>query len=161
MIKAVREENIAECVQVIRDGFATVAESFGFTPENAPGFTAFATTEDTLRRHLLHENRPMYAYLDGDTIAGYYSLLPLGNEECEMNHLCVLPVYRGRGIGAALVNHAFETAASLGVQTMKIGIVEENRVLREWYESFGFVHTGTKTFNHLPFTCGFLEKTLA
>lgn len=160
MIKAVREENIAECVQVIRDGFATVAESFGFTPENAPGFTAFATTEDTLRRHLLAENRYLFAYWDGDRMVGYYSL-NVQEQACEMNHLCVLPVYRGRGIGAALVNHAFETAASLGVQTMKIGIVEENRVLRKWYESFGFVHTGTKTFNHLPFTCGFLEKTLA
>lgn len=161
MIKAVREENIAECVQVIRDGFATVAESFGFTPENAPGFTAFATTEDTLRRHLLAEHRLLFAYWDGDRIVGYYSLKAQEEQACELNHLCVLPAYRSKGIGAALVNHAFETAASLGVQTMKIGIVEENRVLREWYESFGFVHTGTKKFDHLSFTCGFLEKTLA
>ena len=45
MIKRV-EEDIAECVKVIKESFATVAKEFGFTVENAPGFTAFATTED-------------------------------------------------------------------------------------------------------------------
>lgn len=161
MIKAVREENIAECVQVIRAGFATVAEAFGFTAENAPGFTAFATTEDTLRRHLLAEHRLLFAYWDGDRIVGYYSLKIQEEQTCELNHLCVLPACRGKGIGAALLRHAEETAGERGCRTIRIGIVEDNKVLRKWYESYGFVHLGTKKFAHLPFTCGFLEKTLA
>lgn len=161
MIRAVREENIAECVRVIRAGFATVAEDFGFTAENAPGFTAFATTEDTLRQHLLTEHRFLFAYWDGDRIVGYYSLKIQEEQACELNHLCVLPAYRSKGIGAALLRHAGETAAEQGCRTMRIGIVEENQVLRKWYESYGFVHLGTKKFDHLPFTCGFLEKTLA
>ena len=45
MIKEVNEKDISECVRVIRDSFATVADQFGFTAENAPKFTAFATTE--------------------------------------------------------------------------------------------------------------------
>ena len=44
MIKRVQEQNIAECVNVIKESFATVAKEFGFTVENAPGFTIFATT---------------------------------------------------------------------------------------------------------------------
>ncbi len=47
IIKAVDMKEIAECVKVIRDSFSTVANEFGLTAENAPRFTAFATTEGT------------------------------------------------------------------------------------------------------------------
>ena len=43
---------------------------------------------------------------------------------------------------------------------MDICIVEENRLLRRWYEGFGFVHTGVKKFDFFPFTCGYMEKIL-
>ena len=48
MIKAIEITDIAECVNVIRESFLTVADDFGFTEENAPRFTAFATTEERL-----------------------------------------------------------------------------------------------------------------
>ena len=54
----------------------------------------------------------------------------------------------------------FEAARALGCSRMEIGIVEENRVLRRWYEGFGFVHTGVKKFEFFPFTCGYMEKKL-
>ena len=40
---------------------------------------------------------------------------------------------------------------------IKIGIVEENKVLRKWYDSLGFIHIGTKKFDFFPFTCGYME----
>ena len=43
---------------------------------------------------------------------------------------------------------------------MRIGIVEENQVLRKWYEAYGFLHTGTEKFDFFPFTCGYLVKDL-
>ncbi len=48
MIRAITEKDIPACVQVIRRSFQTVADTFGFTPENAPRFTAFATDEARL-----------------------------------------------------------------------------------------------------------------
>lgn len=36
MIEEVNEKDICECVNVIRVSFATVADEFGFTAENAP-----------------------------------------------------------------------------------------------------------------------------
>ena len=63
MIQEVIEKDIPECVKVIRESFATVAEEFGITVENAPKFTAFATTEERLRWHFWGEHRPMYAFL--------------------------------------------------------------------------------------------------
>ena len=39
---------------------------------------------------------------------------------------------------------------------MHIGIVEENKLLRAWYERYGFIHLGTKRFDFFPFTCGYM-----
>lgn len=160
MIVRVTEEHIAQCTRLIRESFATVAAAFGFTPDNAPGFTAFATTDARLRRQLLEEQRPMYAYFHGSMMVGYYSLQPGSGRRCELNNLCVHPAHRHEGIGGELLRHAFQTAQALDCQTIAIGIVEENQLLRKWYESFGFVHTGTKKFPAFPFTCGFLHKEL-
>lgn len=160
MIRKVEQEDIRECVEVIRKSFATVADEFGFTLENAPRFTAFATTEDRINWHLNGEHRPMYAYWEDGAMVGYYSLLLQDNNECELNNVCVLPQYRHKGIGEELLKHAFVIAAELGCTKMNIGIVEENQVLKKWYADYGFVHTGTQKFDFFPFTCGYMEKNL-
>ena len=160
MIERVEKKDIPECVKLIRESFLTVAEEFGITVENAPRFTAFATTEERLLWHLEHEYRPMYACYDNGSLAGYYSLQIQETGECELNNLCVLPAYRHKGIGRNLLEHAFMIAAEAGCIRMKLGIVEENTVLKRWYESFGFVPTGTKKFDFFPFTCGYMEKEL-
>lgn len=158
MIKEITSKDIPECVKIIRESFLTVADEFGFTQENAPRFTAFATTEERLNWHLNGEHRPMYAFYDNGAIVGYFSLLLQENNECELNNLCVLPAYRHKGIGEELLQNAFEVAKNQGCTKMNIGIVEENQILRRWYESFGFTHTGTEKFDFFPFTCGYMEK---
>lgn len=160
MIKKIGEEQLAECVQVIRESFGTVAQELGFAEENAPRFTAFATTEGRLKWHLNGELRPMYGFFDGDKLVGYYSILLQDAEACELNNLCVLPAYRHKGIGELLLKNAFEEARKLKCSKLNIGIVEENKRLRKWYETFGFVHIGTKKFDFFPFTCGYMEKEL-
>lgn len=160
MIKAVEIKDIPECVELICKSFKTIADEFGFTIENAPRFTAFATTEDKLKWQLTVEKRPMYAFYDNGVIVGYYSILLQDNNECELNNLCVLPGFRHKGIGKALLDNAFSTAKELGCVKINIGIVEENIVLRKWYELFGFVHKGKEKFEFFPFTCGYMEKQL-
>ena len=130
MIEEVNEKDICECVNVIRVSFATVADEFGFTAENAPKFTAFATTEERLKWHLFGEHRRMYAFWDNGTIVGYYSLLLQSNNECELSNLCVLPTYRHRKIGQELLFHAFNTAKKTNCVKINIGIVEENKKLK-------------------------------
>lgn len=94
MIRKVEQKDIKECVDVIVKSFMTVADGFGFTINNAPRFTAFATV------------------------------------------------------------------AELGCKKINIGIVEENNVLKEWYASQGFIHTGIQKFDFFPFTCGYMEKNI-
>ncbi|MBQ8314144.1 MAG: GNAT family N-acetyltransferase [Lachnospiraceae bacterium] len=161
MIRLMREEEIPACVELIRRSFGTVAEKFGFTEENAPRFTAFATTEERLTWHLHGEKRPMYVYVnESGEIIGYYSLLLEENNVCELSNLCVEPESRHGKVGEALLLHSYEAAKEAGCLTMHIVIVEENEQLRKWYEKHGAVHLGTKKFEHFPFTCGFMEKTL-
>lgn len=160
MIRAIHEKDIPECVGVIRESFLTVADEMGFTADNAPRFTAFATTEDRLLYQFKNEHRPMYAYYDNDRIIGYYSLALQDNGECELNNLCVLPQYRHKHIGAMLLENAYVKAKESGCSKMSIGIVEENRVLRKWYEDHGFTHVGTKKFDFFPFTCGYMKRDL-
>lgn len=157
MIRQINAEDIDRCVQVIRDSFMTVAETFGFTRENAPRFTAFATTRERLQWQF-QEGRPMYVWEEDAEIVGYYSLHLQGERKCELNNLCVLPGYRHRRIGEKLLEHAFSQAAERGCSSMFIGIVEENTWLRQWYEAHGAVHVGTEKFDFFPFTCGYMEK---
>ena len=160
MIRKISEYDIAACVKVIKESFITVANDFGFTIENAPRFTAFATTENRLMWHLRGEHRLMYAFFDNEIIVGYYSLLLQDDQKLELNNLCVLPAYRHKGIGGELLKHSFDIAKEQGREMMSISIVEENQILKKWYEDFGFVHVGTEKFDFFPFTCGYMRKKL-
>lgn len=159
-IRYMSSEEIPECVQVIRNAFKTVADEFGITEANAPRFTAFATDEGRLGYHFCEEKRPMVVYLIGGRIVGYYSIAFLNEEEAELNNLSVLPQYRHRSIGRRLVEDCVAKVKETGRTRLKIGIVEENKLLRGWYESLGFVHTGTVKYDFFPFTCGYMEKEL-
>lgn len=161
MIREVRREEIPACVQVIRKSHQTVADTYGFTVENAPRYVAFATDENRLRWHMDGEHRLMFAEEQDGIIRGYYSLLLKENNECELGNLSVLPEYRHLGIGTALLKHSVKIAREHHCRVMRWSIVEENAVLRKWYEQNGAVHTGTEKFDFFPFTCGYMMMDLS
>ena len=156
MIREVRKEEIPECVRVIRRSHQTVADEFGFTEENAPRYVAFATDENRLIWHMDHEHRLMFLDEESGIIRGYYSLLLKQNGECELGNLSVLPEYRHQGIGSELLRHSIGIAREHHCKTMHLSIVEENIVLRQWYEQNGAIHTGTEKYDFFPFTCGYM-----
>ena len=102
----------------------------------------------------------MFVYEADGILCGYYSLLIQENGECELNNLAVLPEFRHKGIGRQLLEHSYLTAQNNGCRIMNIGIVEENKKLRKWYEDTGAIHVGTHKFDFFPFTCGYLQKKL-
>ena len=161
MIREVRREEIPACVRVIRNSHQTVADTYGFTTENAPRYVAFATDENRLLWHMDGEHRLMFAEEEDGIIRGYYSLLLKKDGECELGNLSVLPEYRHRGIGTALLQHSVRIAREHHCRVMRLSIVEENTVLRQWYEQNGAVHTGTEKFDFFPFTCGYMMMDLS
>ena len=159
-IRSMKKEDITSCVELIKKSFLTVADEYGFTIENAPRFTAFATTVERINWQY-DEGRPMFLYEnERGEVVGYYSLLMQENKECELNNLCVSPDFRHKNIGQELLLHGFEIARSAGCKKMNIGIVEENEKLKNWYISFGAEHIGTQKYDFFPFTCGYLIKEL-
>ena len=160
MIRKIERSDIPECVDVICASFMTVADEFGFTKENAPRFTAFATDEDRVLYWMCEQHHSMYGYYKDGRLVGYYNLYIPNDKEVELGSLCVLPDHRHEGIGDKLLEDAIAKARGMGAEVMKLIIVEENKVLRKWYEDHGFVHKETKKFDFFPFTCGYLEMSL-
>ncbi len=95
----------------------------------------------------------------------YYKSQPIGCVAMEkandrtlyIERLSILPEFRHQGLGKKLVEYIVKKAVELKVGTIGIGIIAEQEDLKKWYESLNFVFTGTKKFEHLPFTVGFME----
>lgn len=80
---------------------------------------------------------------------------------CKAAKIPVISVHGLRHTHASLLLFAGVSIASVARRLgHAIGIVEENIVLKEWYASQGFIHTGTQKFDFFPFTCGYMEKTI-
>jgi len=77
-----------------------------------------------------------------------------------MHNLAVIPELRHKGYGKQLLNFCITKVKEAGGVKIAISITEKNTVLKNWYAEYGFVHTGTKTFEHLPFTVGYMELEL-
>ena len=157
-ISEVKASDLLRCLDVIRQSFKTVADDFGLRYENCPGHTSFITP-DVLDAQM-NRGWHMYALYAEEDIIGYMSVSKESDDSCELHNLAVLPEYRHNGFGKLLLDHAKEAVKSLGGNTIKISIIEENTVLKNWYIANGFVHTGTKKFDYLPFTSGYLERKL-
>lgn len=153
------EGRLAATLQVIRAAFATVARESGLTQESAPSNAAYLTL-DRLRADL-NAGLRLFALIANGTTVGSVSLRA-GREagSAEMLRLAVLPDHRGRGYGRALVDHVVRLATADGARAVTIGIVADNTRLLAWYRACGFTPTGTRTFEHLPFTVMFLRRPL-
>lgn len=158
MIRKVTLNDLQTCSDVIKESFMPVAVKFNITKENAPNYVAFSTTPEKLKEQYLCR-REMYVYLLDKRIVGFFSLSYCDNIY-EISNLCVLPEYQHSGIGRELLFFAIERATDKQADKLILSIVEENINLKEWYSSFGFIHTHRKKFDFFPFTCGYMELKL-
>ena len=154
-ISKVKALDLPECLEVIHQSFKTVAEVFGLTRENCPKHTSFIPL--SFLEAQMNWGWHMYALYNGEKIIGYMSLSKEGDDVFELHNLAVLPEYRHKGFGKLLMDHAKEVVRTLGGKSIKVGIIEESDVLKKWYIANGFVHTGTKKYDHLPYKSGYLE----
>lgn len=151
----IRQAQLDIVVDVIRISFKTVATEFGLTEQNCPNHTSFITA-DNLQKHF-DSGWLMYGLYESKRLVGYFSLSKENNGAYELHNLAVLPKYRHKRYGKQLLDFCKMKVIEYGGSKITIGIIEENIVLKNWYASNGFTHTGTKIFDHLPFTVGFME----
>lgn len=154
-IRLLTAENLPDYADVIRKSFATVAKEYGWTRENCPGHTSFITDERLASK--IKDGYYPFGLCIGDKVIGFTSLTDMGSGVFEMNDVSVLPEYRHYGYGKKLLDFCKAKVREFSGNKITIGIVEENTVLKEWYNSNRFVHTGTKMYDGLPFTVGHME----
>lgn len=158
IIREMLKEEIEWSAGVIRKGFGTVAREFGLTVENCPANGAFIKA-DRLREDLDKGNH-MYVLLRNRSIIGFFQLEQKPEDRIELEKLTVLVEFRHYGYGKMLLEYAKQKAGELGARQLTIGIIEENKLLKDWYAANGFLHTGTHKFEHLPFTVGYMSIPL-
>jgi ribosomal protein S18 acetylase RimI-like enzyme len=147
-----------DCAKVIRESFITVANDFNLTRENAPTNPAFIEG-DTLNK-MYEKNISMFTVYKSDVQIGFVAIEKADDTLYYMEKLAILPEYRHKGYGIKVMDFVMRFVKSRGGKRVSIGIINENTVLKNWYISYGFRETGTKTYPHLPFTVCFMEKEL-
>ncbi|MBN2011452.1 GNAT family N-acetyltransferase [candidate division KSB1 bacterium] len=156
----VSTEQLLESVSVLQNSFETVARLYKLTEQNCPTNAAFITAEKLIS--LKQKPVIMFGLYENSRQIGFVAL----EKSTSKNHvyylekLAVLPEYRHRGYGNLLMDHCVNYVRDHAGEKISIGIIFEHQLLKKWYENYGFVSTGLKSFKHLPFTVCFMEKTI-
>lgn len=148
----------AEVVAVLRAGFESVREQFGITAENNPHYPVYWEVGDVARA-VARPAQLLGVEVDAALVGCAFAGPSRRREGCwELRHLAVIPEFRHRGIGEALIRAAVECAAADGADVLRIGIVAENLRLSQWYARLGFrVVSRGESYPPLPFTVDRLE----
>jgi ribosomal protein S18 acetylase RimI-like enzyme len=143
--------------RLLRDSFIGIAEEMGFTEENCPNHVAFITQERVLEQ-LGSDMAYCFGIRDDGKWIGFVAVAQYG-ESYEITRLAVMPEYRHKGYGRALMDRACDKARELGLESIGLGMLYDNVVLKQWYEAQGFVAGEPFTPEGASFTaCGMSKK---
>ena len=155
-IRPLTSEHLPQYAEVIRRSFSTVAHDFGL--EDCSGFTSNRTDEGFAKK-LKKGYHPFGAFI-GDKIIGFVSIVDRGQGAYELEKLSILPEYRHFGYGKQLISFCKVQAKELGARKIIIEIMDNDQRLKDWYLDCGFVYTGAKQHEHIPFTVGYMEAAV-
>lgn len=151
-----KQEELEKSALIISNSFLTVANEFNLTRENAPTNGAFIKPDDL--KALLEKSIILIGVFENEEQVGFVAIEKSKEKTFYMEKLSVLPEFRHQGIGEGIMEYVFNFVRSSGGEKVGIGIINENTVLKKWYERYGFKETDIKQFKHLPFTVCFMEK---
>ena len=155
-IRACTRQDVDTLVETIRGSFRDVAERFGLNEENCPRHPSNCRA-DWVEKDMARGVTYYVLEYEG-SVAGNVALEWVRPGLCNLERLAVLPDWRRRGFGKALVEHMIAEASKLGCSTVRIGVIADQAELKEWYRGFGFVETETRDFAHLPFRVTFMIR---
>lgn len=159
MIREISNDNeLEKSIDVIKESFATVAKDFNLTEMNCPTNPAFITFEKL--KEIAKKGIRMFGLYYNDKQVGFVAIEKSDNANYYMEKLSVLPEYRHNGFGKKLMDFVFDFIHQENGESVSIGIINENAILKNWYKKYGFIETGTKQFEHLPFVVCFMERKI-
>jgi ribosomal-protein-alanine acetyltransferase len=88
---------------------------------------------------------------DGGAVVGYAAVLaPAGSGDADVLTIAVGEEARGRGTGAALLEHLLATASSRGARRVFLEVRADNPVAQHLYTSRGFTAVGRRPRYYQP-----------
>ena len=152
------EEDVSAVLKVLNLSHGTIARDFNFTKEDNPTNNAFID-EKTLREQLKN-GIALYGLKMGNRLVGCIAIEKSKREADTyyIEKVSVLPEFRHQGIGVRLMDFATDKIKNAGGKMISIALIDSNSKLKKWYLSQGFVETGFKDFEHLPFRVCFMRK---
>lgn len=159
VFKQIEEDaDLKKCLEVIRESFLTVAKEFKLTIENAPTNPAFIKFSDLLK--MREKGIVMFGVFNEESQIGFVAIEKAGEDTYYMEKLVVLPEFRHRGYGKRIMDYVVDYVRKNGGKRIGIGIINENSILKQWYENYGFREIELKRFAHLPFTVCLMSKEI-
>jgi GNAT superfamily N-acetyltransferase len=152
-------ESIEKSAGIICEAFQTVARDFGLTRENNPTHPSFITAAQLgeIKARGLH----LFGLFQSNLQVGFVAIGPAQNGVFTLEKLAVLPKYRHDGYGKVLVRFALDYAVLQKANKVKLALINEHTVLKNWYLGQGFSETSVEKFPHLPFTVCFMEYPIS
>jgi len=154
------EGDLSAAVHVLNASHGTVAKQLGFTKETNPTNNAFID-EATLRSQLSNGIR-LYGLTVDEVLIGCIAVEE-STKEAEtfyIEKVSILPDYRNQGYGVQLMDFATELIQQTGGKFVSIALIDSHTKLKQWYVGQGFIQTGVKAYEHLPFSICFMSKQL-
>lgn len=157
-IHSVEDAQLPECLEALHAAFGESAVRFGYTKETYPSSGAYVTLDDL--RAARAKGVHMYAACVDGKVAGYVQLEKIGGGIYAFRRFAVLPEYQKLGIGRALVSHCRERATLYGGTKLTLLMINENKKLKSFYKSNGFVVTKVAKDDSYPFEYAVMELDL-
>jgi ribosomal protein S18 acetylase RimI-like enzyme len=151
-------EQFKKSAEVIRNSFIDVAKEFGITKDNVPTNGAFIKPVNIQAMYKKGIN--MYGINENSVQIGFVALEKAKESLYYIEKLSVLPEFRHKGYGKALLDYVCNEVKSKSSGTISVALIDENTVLKNWYKAYGFIQIKKKKFSHLPFTVCFMEKEI-
>ncbi|MBY0124428.1 ribosomal protein S18-alanine N-acetyltransferase [Bacillus sp. S/N-304-OC-R1] len=118
--RLLKEHDVAEVLQIERASFT------------------LPWTEDAFKNEFSQNKFAVYIGLEDDgTLIGYCGVWIIV-DEAHITNVAVLPEYRGRKLGEALMKKIMETAVEMGAKTMTLEVRVTNHIAQSLYRKLGF-----------------------
>lgn len=153
-IREISQHDVNSVAAIVSAANIPVAAQFGLNRDNAPAHPSFCTPERILAG-MDRGERYFVCELKGQAV-GCVAYESPESDLAYLNRLAVLPAFQNRGVGKHLVDHVILLASADEKRQISIGIIKAHEDLKTWYASLGFLSSGTKVFQHLPFDVQFM-----
>jgi ribosomal protein S18 acetylase RimI-like enzyme len=105
-------------------------EVFGYdTPRNSPSLA--------IDKKLAIKDGLLFVAMEGETVVGT-AMAGYDGHRGWLYSIAVLPAYRRKGLGAALVAHAEKALGDLGCMKVNLQILASNEVTSSFYKRLGY-----------------------